>query len=162
MLRVLIPVVAVIGIGAIVALLVLIMNNRTEIAQLGPEVATAESRVAQLQRDVTQLGADVESVKGIADALDNRLTAIERGRSMILSDLREVTSLAGQSVSLGTVSHTGSSVALNGGTPDVDDIFRYARALRESEEAPNDLRFSSVWITSIAGEGTAFNIDLTK
>jgi len=56
----------------------------------------------------------------------------------------------------------GSSVKLNGGTPDVDYIFRYARALRASKESPNDLRFSSVWISSITDGGKTFTIDLTK
>jgi len=160
--RVLIPVVAVIGIGLIVVLVVLMMNNRASIAQLRPEVASAESRVSQLQRDVSTLNTQISSAEGAADALENTLTTIARRRTMILSDLREVTSLAGQSVSLGTVSHSGSSISMNGGTSNVDQIFRYARALRESDEAPNDPRFSSVWISSIASGGKAFNFDLTK
>jgi type IV pilus assembly protein PilM len=162
MVRVLIPVVTVIGIGLIVALVILIMNNRANIDALRPQVASAETAVTQLQRDVAQLGADVASAKGTADVLGNTLTTIERGRAVMLSDLREIDRLAGESVSLGTVSHTGSSVSMNGGTPGVDYIFRYARALRESEEAPNDLRFSTVWISSITESGKAFNFDLTK
>jgi len=51
---------------------------------------------------------------------------------------------------------------MNGATPDVDRIFLYARALRDSEEAPNDLRFSSVWISKITKSGKAFDFDLTK
>jgi hypothetical protein len=94
--------------------------------------------------------------------LGSTLVTIERGRATIISDLREVTKLAGQSVSLGTVSHTGSAVTMNGNTPDVDYIFRYARALRESEELPNELRFSSVWISSITDSGTKFNFQLEK
>jgi type IV pilus assembly protein PilM len=160
--RVLIPVVTVIGIGLIVVLVILMMNNRASIAQLQPEVATAESRVTQLQRDVSTLDTQISSAQGAADALENNLTNIARRRAMILSDLREVTGLAGQSVSLGTVSHTGSSISMNGGTSNVDQIFRYARALRESDEAPNDPRFSSVWISSITGGGKSFNFDLTK
>jgi len=162
MVRVLIPVVAVIGIGAIVALVVLTMNNRATIAQLRPEVATAESRVSQLQKDVSILNTQISSAEGAADALENNLTNIARRRAMILSDLREVTGLAGQSVSLGTVRHTGSSISMNGGASNVDQIFRYARALRESDEAPNDPRFSSVWISSITGGGKSFQFDLTK
>jgi type IV pilus assembly protein PilM len=160
--RVLIPVVSVIGIALIVLVVILILNNRADIEALRAEVASAETRVAQLQSDVTQLEGDIASAKGKADTLGNTLTTIERGRAMILSDLREIDRLAGQSVSLGTVSHTGGSVTVNGRTPDVDHIFRYARALRESEEAANDLRFSSVWISTIGNSGKAFNFDLTK
>ena len=162
MVRVLIPIVTVIGIGLIVLAVILILNNRASIAALRPEVASAETTVTQLQRDVTQLGANIASAKGTADVLSNTLTDIQRGRAIILSDLREITGLAGQSVSLGTVNHVGSSVTLTGTTTNVDSIFRYARALRESKEAPNDPRFSSVWISSISNNGQAFSISLTK
>jgi len=162
MVRVLIPVVTVIGIGLIVLVVVLIMSNRANIATLKPEVAAAETTVTQLQRDVTQLGANIASAKGTADVLSGTLVGIERGRAVILSDLREITRLAGQSVSLGTVNHVGNSVTISGTTANVDYIFRYARALRESQEAPNDPRFSSVWISSITGGGTAFSFALTK
>jgi type IV pilus assembly protein PilM len=162
MVRVLIPVVSIVGIALIVVAVVLIMNNRANINALTPQVTSAEARVAQLQRDVTSLNTQIGAAKGTADALGNTLTTIERGRATIISDLREVTGLAGQSVSLGTVSHTGASVTLNGATTDVSDIFLYARALRESEEAPDDLRFSSVWISSIGGGGTSFNFQLAK
>ena len=162
MVRVLIPIVTVIGIGLIVLAVILILNNRASIAALRPEVASAETTVTQLQRDVTQLGANIASAKGTADVLSNTLTDIQRGRAIILSDLREITGLAGQSVSLGTVNYVGSSVTLTGTTTNVDSIFRYARALRESKEAPNDPRFSSVWISSISNNGQAFSISLTK
>ena len=162
MVRVLIPVVTVIGIGLIVFLVILIMNNRADIAQLGPEVASAEGKVTQLQRDVSTLNTQIASAGGAADVLSSTLTSIARGRAVILSDLREIDRLAGETVSLGTVSHTGSSISMNGATPDVDRIFLYARALRDSEEAPNDLRFSSVWISKITGGGKAFDFDLTK
>jgi len=161
-LRVLIPVVSVIGIGLVVLVVILILNNRADIAALTPKVTTAETSVTQLQRDVTQLGAGIASAKGTADVLSNTLVDIERGRAVILSDLREITRLAGQSVTLGGVSHVGSSVTVSGTTTNVDYIFRYARALRESKEAPDDPRFSSVWISSITGDGTAFNFQLTK
>jgi type IV pilus assembly protein PilM len=160
--RVLIPIVAVIGIALIVLVVILIMNNRAGIDALRPEVTSAETRVTQLQKDITTLNTQISSTKGSADALGSTLTTIERGRATIISDLREVTKLAGQSVSLESVSHTGGAVSLNGGAVDVDYIFRYARALRESEELPNELRFSSVWISSITGGGTAFNFQLTK
>jgi type IV pilus assembly protein PilM len=160
--RVLIPIVTVIGIGLIVLVVILILNNRANIAALRPEVASAETRVTQLQSDITTLNTQIASAKGAADVLGNTVTSIERGRAVILDDLREIDRLAGESVSLGTVSHVGSAVTLNGATPDVDYIFRYARALRSSEEAPNELRFSSVWISSITNAGKAFTFALAK
>jgi len=162
MVRVLIPVVTVIGIGLLVFVLILVLNNRADIAALRPEVASAETSVAQLQRDVTQLGAGIASTKGTADVLSNTLVDIERGRAVILADLREITRLAGQSVALGTVNHVGSSVTISGTAADVDYVFRYARALRNSRDSANNLRFSSVWISSITGNGQAFSFSLTK
>ena len=161
MVRVLIPVVTVIGIGLIIFAVILILNNRADIASLRPEVASAETRITQLQRDVTQLGASIASAKGAADVLSNTLVDIERGRAVILSDLREITRLAGQSVSLGSVSHVGNSVTISGTTTNVDYLFRYARALRESKDSANAPRFSSIWVSKV-GSGFSFEFSLTK
>jgi outer membrane murein-binding lipoprotein Lpp len=160
--RVLVPVGIVVGIGLIVLMGILVLQNRANIETLRSEVTTAEGRVMQQQTDVTQLRASVGSAKATADVLHNTLVSIERGRAVILDDLREINRLAGESVTLGTVNHAGSSVTLNGGTPDVDHIFRYARDLRDSRDSANELRFSSVWISSITGGGTAFTFALTK
>ena len=160
--RVLVPVGIVVGIGVVVFMGILVFQNRANIETLNSEIAIAESRVIQQQRDITQLRSTVESTKAKADVLHNRLVAIERGRAMILDDLREIDRLAGQSVTLNTVNHTGGSVTLNGAALDVDKIFRYARDLRASKDSANALRFSSVWIQSITGGGKAFALSLTK
>jgi type IV pilus assembly protein PilM len=160
--RVLVPVGIVVGIGLLVFMGILVLQNRADIETLRSQVTTAETTVMQQQRDVTQLTANVASTKGTADVLHNTLVTIERGRAVILEDLREIHKLAGESVTLGTVNHVGSSVTMNGAAPDVDHIFRYARDLRDSRDSANDLRFSSVWISSITGGGTAFSFALTK
>jgi type IV pilus assembly protein PilM len=160
--RVLIPVVAAVGIGLIIVAVILILNGRAQIQTLSSQVTAAETAVTQLQRDVTTLNGQIASAKGAADVLSSTLANIEAGRAVILSDLREVTRLAGQSVTLGSVSHVGNSVAISGTAANVDYIFRYARALRDSMEAENDPRFSSVWISSITNNGQAFSISLTK
>jgi len=160
--RVLVPVGIVIGIGLVVFMGVLVLHNRDNVETLRSQVTSGETSVAQQQTDVTRLRANVASAGARADALHNTLVNIEQGRAVILDDLREITALAGDSVALGTVSHVGNSVTMNGGTPDVDDIFRYARALRDSKDSANDPRFSSVWISSITGGGTAFSFSLTK
>ena len=160
--RVLVPVGIVVGIGVVVFMGILVFQNRANIETLNSEIAIAESRVIQQQRDITQLRSTVESTKAKADVLHNRLVAIERGRAVILDDLREIDRLAGQSVTLKTVNHTGGSVTLNGAALDVDKIFRYARDLRASKDSANAPRFSSVWIQSITGGGKAFALSLTK
>jgi Tfp pilus assembly protein PilN len=152
----------VVGIGLVALMGILVLHNRANIETLGSQVMSAEATVAQQQREVTQLSTNVASTKGRADALHNTLVTIERGRAVILDDLREINKLAGESLTLGTVSHVGGSVTINGGAPNVDEIFRYARALRDSKDSANNPRFSSVWISSIAGDGAAFSFALTK
>jgi len=160
--RVLIPVGIVVGIGLAIFLGIFILQTRAYIEDLRPQVTAAQIRVTQDQGAITQLKTNVGSVKATADVLHNTLITIERGRAVILEDLREIDRLAGEKIKLGTVNHTGSSVTVNGDAPDVDDIFSYARELRNSKEAPNDPRFSSVWISSITNGGKAFSFTLTK
>jgi len=63
---------------------------------------------------------------------------------VILDDLREIHKLAGQSITLKTVNHVGNSVTVRGAAPDVDEIYRYARDLRDSKDSANNPRFSNV------------------
>jgi len=160
--RVVIPVGIAVGIGLVILMGIFVLQNRANIETLSSQVTIAESRVVQQQREVTQLREQVDSTKGAADVLHNRLIALQRARAVILEDLREINRLAEGKVSLGTVSYGGSSVTVTGAAPDVDDIFGYARALRTSRDATNNLRFSSVWIDSITGGGTGFTFSLTK
>ncbi|MFC1911102.1 pilus assembly protein PilM [Chloroflexota bacterium] len=154
--RVLIPVGIVVGICLVVFLGILVLQNRANIETLRSQVPGLEAQVIEQQRDVTQLAASVESTKADAEALQARLDSIEQGRTVLLQDLRQIDRLAGETVTLGSVSHEGGSVTLTGSAPTVDDIFRYARALRSGG------RFSSVWISSITNGGRAFTFALTK
>lgn len=156
--RVLIPVVAVIGIGLIIFAVILILNNRTQIATLQSQVTVAETSVAQLQRDIATLNTQVGSVGAAADALNARLIAMEQGRAMFQEDLAQIVSLAADKVTLSSVSHSGSSVTVSGAASNENDISSYARALRSGG------RFSEVWIRSISGSAGSysFTFSLTK
>jgi type IV pilus assembly protein PilM len=154
--RVLVPVGIVIGIGLVVFMGILVLQNRANIETLRSELRIAESSVVQQQRDITQLRAGVGSIKAKADVLHNTLIAIERGRAVLLEDLRQIHRLAIDKVTLRTVNHTGSSVTVRGAAAEVDDIFSYARDLRSGG------RFSSVWISSITDGGKEFTFSLTK
>jgi type IV pilus assembly protein PilM len=160
--RVLIPVGIAVGIGLVVIMGILVLQNRANIERLTSQVTVAESRVVQQQGEVTQLRAQVQSIKGTADELHNRLVNLQRARAVMLDDLREIHGLAAGKVSLGTISYGGSSVTVTGSAPDVDAIFRYARDLRSSKDATGNLRFSRVWIPSITNAGKAFSFALTK
>jgi DNA-binding NtrC family response regulator len=83
-LRVLVPLGAVIGIGLIVFLGILILHNRAEMASLSPQVIIAETTVTKLQRDTATLKTQIGLVGATADELNARLNIIEgRGRAFI-------------------------------------------------------------------------------
>jgi type IV pilus assembly protein PilM len=156
--RVLVPVGTVIGIGLIILAVILIVNGRAEINTLTSQVTVAETSVNKLNKDIATLKTQAGSVEATANELNSRLTTVERGRTSIDLDLHEITNLAQNKVILSSVSHVGSSVTVNGGASNVDDVFSYARALRSGG------RFSEVWISSISESGGAvgFRLSLTK
>jgi len=160
-LRVLVPVGTIIGIGLIIFAVILILNTRTEIAALQSQVTVAETSVTNQQRGITILKTQVGSVEATAGELNARLTTIERGRATIDEDLTQIVRLATNKVTLKSVNHGGSSVAVSGGASNVDKIFSYARDLRDLTDSANALRFSKVWISSITGSSGAFSFDLS-
>jgi len=160
-LRVLVPVGTIIGIGLIIFAVILILNTRTEIAALQSQVTVAETSVTNQQREITTLKTQVGSAEATAGELNARLTTIERGRATIDEDLTQIVRLATNKVTLKSVNHGGSSVAVSGGASNVDKIFSYARDLRDLTDPANALRFSKVWISSITGSSGAFSFELS-
>ncbi|MDH4368095.1 MAG: hypothetical protein OEV57_08255, partial [Dehalococcoidia bacterium] len=129
--------------------------GRANIATLQSQVTDAERSVLQLQGEVARLNTEFLSATAAADGLSTILTTMETGRTNMYLDLVEIVDLAGGKANLGTVSHVGSSITVTGAASNVDSIYSYARALRESP------RFSSVWVTNI-GSGPNFQFSLTK
>jgi type IV pilus assembly protein PilM len=153
--RVLIPVVTVIGIGLIILAVILILNNRANFEALRSEVTIAESSVTQQQGAITTLNGKISPVEATAKELSARITTMERRRASIYLDLREIVKLAKEKVSLASVNHGGSSVAVTGKASNVGLIYRYARDLRSSP------RFSRVWVSSIRGSGGGFSFSFS-
>jgi len=163
--RVLLPIVTIIGIGLVVLAVILILNNRASIESLRTDITIVETSVAQQQQAITDLTKKIGPTTAAANALNDRLTTMERGRAIFHEDLTEIEKLAGEQVILNNINHSGSSVTVTGTASNEDNIFRYAEGLRESIDAvTKELRFSQVWITSISGsEGTfSFQFSLTK
>ncbi len=156
--RVLVPVGIVVGIGLIIFGVIFVQSNRIHTEALRSELATVQSSVTQKQTEIATLGAQVESVGATADELNNRLVTMERERATVDDDLTQIVKLAAQKVTLSNVNHGGSAVTVDGVASDENDIFSYARDLR------NGGRFSEVWIKSITrSEGTfSFELSLTK
>ena len=156
--RVLLPVVTVIGIGLIIFALILILNNRANIEALRTELTVAESSVTQQRGQIGKLNAQIPPVEATAQELSGRITTMERRRASIYLDLREIVQLAKEKVSLVNVNHVGSSITMTGTASNVGLIYRYARDLRSSP------RFSKVWVSSVEGSKGAFRFafSLTK
>jgi type IV pilus assembly protein PilM len=156
--RVLIPVGAIIGIGLIIFLVILILNNRAEIGTLRSRVTIAETRNTQLQSDVATLTTQVGSAEATAGELNSRLSTMEEGRASMYLDLLEIVTLAPEGLQLNSIGHKGSSITVSGTAPNVGLIYSYARALRSSP------RFSNIWVSPVSGSAGAFSFgfSLTK
>jgi hypothetical protein len=157
--RVLIPVGIVIGIGLIILGVVLILNNRADIEALQSQVPVAESRVNQEQSQIAALKAQTGSAEAVAGELGARVTAMERRRASFYQDIYEIITLAKENVQLSNINHGGSSISLRGTAPSVGVIYDYARELRDSP------RFSRVWVSPVSGSskrGFSFDFSLTK
>jgi type IV pilus assembly protein PilM len=156
--RVLLPVVTIIGIGLIIFAVILILNNSANIEALRTEVTVAESSVAQQRGQIATLNSKIGPVQATASDLSARITTMERRRASIYLDLHEIVQLAKEKVSLVSVNHGGSSITVTGTAPNVELIYRYARDLRSSP------RFSKVWVSSVKGSkgGFRFSFSLTK
>jgi type IV pilus assembly protein PilM len=149
--RVLIPVGTVIVVGAIVFAVTLILDNRADIEALRADVTVTETSVGQQQAEISALQAQISPMETIANELSARASAMERGRESIYLDLDQIETLARGQVSLTEVGHEGGSVTVSGTAADEDDIFGYARDLR------NGGRFSVVWISSISSDEEVFS-----
>jgi len=153
--RVLVPVGAVIGIGLVILGVILILNGRANMGALQSDVTATETSVARLQSEVAVLNTQLASVGAAADGIRTELAAMERGRTSIYEDLREIVDLAEGKVSLSNISHGGTSITVTGTASNVDSIYDYARDLRESP------RFSSIWVSKVES-GSKFEFSLTK
>ena len=165
MVRVLLPVVTIVGIGLVILAVILILTNRASIESLRSDVTLAETSVTQQQQAITDLTKKIGPTTATADSLNALLTTMERGRAIFHEDMDEIEELAGEQVILNNINHGGSSVTVTGTASDENAIFRYAEDLRASTAAvTKELRFSQVWISSISGSGGSFSFQfsLTK
>ncbi len=162
--RVLLPVVTVIGIGLIIIAVILILNNRASIEAKRSDVTDTESKVTQLEEEIATLNGKIGPAEATADGLNAQLTAMERERATFHEDLTQIERLAGEQVILNNINHGGGSVAVTGTASNENAIFRYAEDLRALTDVTKELRFSQVWISSITGSGSTFSFQfsLTK
>lgn len=158
--RVLIPVGLVIGIGLVVFVMLFSSQVRARIQELQPQVAAREATVRQLNTDIASLRSGINSDKSRTNILNNRISGLQLARAEMHEDLRAIDALARamDDVTVHSISHGGGSITLSGRADDEDAAYAYARQLREMG------RFSDVWMPSISGSPGAFSfrIDLGK
>jgi len=83
MVRVLLPIVTLVGIGLVVLAVILILINRTSIESLRSDVTMAETNVAQQQQAINNLDNQIGPTQSTAEALNAQLTNMERMRAII-------------------------------------------------------------------------------
>jgi type IV pilus assembly protein PilM len=158
MVRVLLPIVTIIGIGLVVLAVILILTNRASIESLRSDVLFSETSVTQQQQAINDLNKEIGPTTATAEALTAQLTTMERERAIFHEDLTEIEKLAGAQVVVNNINHSGSSVAVSGTASSENAIFRYAEDLRASTDpVTKELRFSQAWITSISASGSTFS-----
>jgi len=167
--RVLIPVGLVLGIGAVIYGLIILGATQTQIDTLRPQVMTEEGRVTQTQRDITALRAEINSLKATSAALNTKCAALEEGRAAIYLDLVDiiidgrrpgvVRAVCGEVV-LARVHHRGDTITVSGWVEQVGGAYEYARYLRDESG-----RFTGVWISPVSGSlagGYGFTIAIAR
>jgi len=153
--RILVPVGAVVCIGLIIFGVIFTQNNSAYIEELNQELTVAKNNAYQQQGAISALKAKVGPLEATASELNIRSSVLQRGRAAVHEDVTEIIKLAPEKITLGSVNYGAASTSVNGAASDEDAIFSYARNLEDSG------RFSSVWIATITQSGTAFGFTLS-
>lgn len=162
-----------IGVGLLVFAGLIVQNKLADTTELRSQLALAETNIAQQQVAITTLegqigpledqaqiaATETELVEADTDMFRARLTSLSGERARVDEDLLQTVKPLTSNLYLSGISHGGSSVIVNGtaqgkvvsGTAQseaerqllLNDVFAYARALRESG------RFSRVIISTI-------------
>jgi len=159
--RVLLPVVPIVGIALIVFAVIFIMNGGANIEKLRSDVRDAESSVSQQRTEISNIRAQIASIEATIDELDIQITDMKQWCADMYLDLKEITQKADSyDVSLNTIDHKGTSISVSGDALNVGDIYDYARYLRD--DSP---RFSAVWVSPVTGNsinGFSFTFSITR
>jgi len=158
------PVGIAVGIILVIFMAFLVWNSMAHNKVLRSQLAPIESRItlergeiATLREQIGLIEVQIEPVAATTDILNTTLTSLGDGRELVDLDLHKIDELKPTNVYLTGVNHTGDTVTVSGvvlGEDDIDDIFRYAKALRSSD------RHFTVIISSItASEEEGFDFE---
>jgi type IV pilus assembly protein PilM len=150
MAKVALPIVVVIGVGAIFYMIRLSQGAEANMAALRAQLPPIQNSIAEqrdsisaLEDSIALMGPQVEPMKAEALIFQNTLADLKEVRTEVDGDLSIIAALATDKVNLTNINHNVNPVTVDGIAPDESDILQYATGLRSSG------RFSKVVISSI-------------
>lgn len=164
--NILAPIAITIGLGILVYLGILVINQSNHIDVLNSELVNLEDlvvaenqEVAALQGEIELITPQITELEVTTSIFDSTHNALEETRTKINENMGEIVSLLPGTLDLTVVDHTSELITVAGISPNESGIFSYARALRNSG------RFSIVVLSSIeareqAGKITGYNFEL--
>jgi len=130
---------------------------RSQLASVNSRIAAEQKGIATLKEQIKQVTAQIEPMKATAKVFEATLTSLREGREQASSELVEIVNLLPATMDLTEVEWKGKSVTVSGIAPTEDDIFGYARGLRNRF---GDVIISSVKARQEGGGVTSFNFEL--
>jgi type IV pilus assembly protein PilM len=147
--RVLTRVGVVVGVGVLIFMGFMIRNQSEYNSLLSSQLAPLQSGIAlqiqeavALQEQIGQVEAQLAPVETRAGIFDTTLASLEAGRAQVNSDLAEIVNLLPPTMHLTRLNRDADSISVSGIAWTTDDIFGYAKDLRNS--------FGNVIISSMA------------
>ena len=126
------------GIGLLIGMGFLVINRAHHISTLRSQLSSAQSHIAMeaqkmatLQEQIKNVEAQLKTVAAKAEVLDTKLTSLEASRDLVSHDLTESFNVVPVSIYFNAFHHGDDSVTVGGVAPTEDDIFSYARDLRD-------------------------------
>jgi type IV pilus assembly protein PilM len=150
-LNVAIPICAVVGIGLIAIMTYQLFTTRDEVDSLRTRLTIQQNLVTQQQQNLTvlkekstQLQQDIGPLESANAVFSTMSDSLQESRTVADADIATITSLVSGSVALSSLQYTPEGINISGSTPNKDEVYTYARALRSSG------RFQNTVITSIS------------
>ncbi|MBN2186880.1 MAG: pilus assembly protein PilM [Dehalococcoidia bacterium] len=131
---------------------------RHELAVTNQRATSQITQTTDISNAIAPLQEQVSSIEATTDAFTTTFSNFAAGRDEVNGDLSQINNCLPAAVDLGSVAHNGDTLAIKGLADGEDDIFRYAKDLRDTN------RFALVVITDMEQEDylMRFTLTLTK
>jgi len=177
--RVVMPVLGIVAVGVLVYMATFVVRGRADTNKLQDQVAASEPPIAAQTKQIatlkTQVGdvpkqfpaidAQVSAVKATANTFTSTKATLDNSRAKIDSDLKDrvvgLLPFYKENLSLTSVGHDGSTIAVTGTAADQTQIFAYTRALRQSGGISSVIINQIQAVTDQTGATTGYSFSLT-